>query len=200
MPPNCGLNQVVTLSGAIDSSGDLSLKSTPFNSGSVVKVQLQPSATVIGFDNGTIEVDGGGCATGSSSALGVKVASVTGTYNGALIAGALGSTASSAGTASLMLSQSLVSGTDGQFPLTGMLSYTLGACTGLTALSGTASGVGVTMAAAVISPASEPAVSLIGLTDPTADKIQAASLDFILFGCTGSQPSTHVYSGTLTRQ
>ena len=199
-PANCTLNQVVTLSGTTDVNRNLNLTSPMLSSGSTIKTQLTPSATVPGFYGGTIEVDGGSCAAASAAALGVEIEPVTGTFNGPLVTGPLGGPITTAGSASLVLSQSSTPSTDGQFAVTGMLSYTLGDCVGSAALSGGASGVGITMSEAAVAPLSEPAVAFLGLTDPAADKIQVESLDFASFSCTGSQPSTHVYGGTLTRQ
>lgn len=198
-PLNCALNQVVTLSGTVDSSGNLSLSSPTSTSGLPIKTQLHPSATVAGFENGTIEVDGTACALASSPAIGAITAPVNGTFNGQLIAGALGGGGSAAGTASLALTQSSTPGDDGQFPLTGTISYVIGTCSGTVSLSGDASGAGVTLASAG-APLALPAVSIFGTADSAADKITLASAAFNSPSCTGAAPAATVYSGTLARQ
>lgn len=199
-PLGCALNQVVSLSGTVDSGGNLSLSSPTSASGSTIKTQLHPSATPNPIENGTIEIDGTSCALASSSAIGVEIAPLNGTFDGQLIAGAIGSGASVAGTASLILSQSSTPGTDGQFPLTGSLSYVLGTCSGTIALSGNASGVGLLLAAVTATPLTLPAASILGTTDAAADKVDLVSAVFSSLSCTGTPPALAVYSGTLNRQ
>lgn len=199
-PLNCPLSQVVTLSGTVDSSENLNLSSPTSASGVAIKVQLRPSTIPAGFENGTIEVDSpAACALASSPAIGTEIAPVNGTFNGQLIGGALGGGASVAGTASLVVSQSSTPAADGQFPLIGTIDYVLGTCSGTVALSGDASGVGVTLAAAA-APFTLPPVSILGTTDSAADKIDLVSAGLGLVSCTGTPPAANVFSGTLNRQ
>ncbi len=197
--PGCPLDEVVTLSGTTDSEGNLSLSSATLTNGAKIKVALHAPVKPTPLRAGSIEVDGSSCAIASSAAIGGEIASVTGIFGGPLSAGAASSAGTVAGSASLTLSQSATPGVDGRFPVTGMLTYTLGTCSGTVAMSGDVSGVGMTIAA-VATPLSRPSVSLLGLIDPTADQISVANAEFTSFSCMGTQPAIGSYSGKFTRQ
>lgn len=197
---SCPLNEVVTMSGTVDAAGNLSLASTATSNGPKVKVALLTSASVTSFAKGSIEVDGATCAIASSPANGIEIAPIAGTYRGPLTLVAPSGAATVALDVSLVASQTSTPGADGQFPLTGTLGYTLESCSGMVDVAGEASGVGVTLTSAAATPSDVPTVSLFGVTEPTADQITVANVDFTSFSCMGAQPPSGFYSGKLVRQ
>ena len=89
---------------------------------------------------------------------------------------------------------------DGQFPVTGSLAYTFGACTGSTALNGTVSGAGLTLTATPASPQLLPDVRLSGVVPPTVTSITVSELLFSQFACAANPPATAAYTATLSKQ
>lgn len=106
-PTTCGLNQVVTVTGAVDSKNNLTLTSSALPNGNTIKILLgitgvqQPYA-----GTGTIEVDGTTCTFPSTTAAGVEVTNASGTFTGTLSPGTLLSPATgTSGSGSLTVRQ-----------------------------------------------------------------------------------------------
>lgn len=199
-PRACGLNEVVAASGAVDSTGHLTLTSPALPDAWVIKTQLAVPAIATNFATGTIEISGGTCAFASSPATAVQIAPVTGTFAGTLAPGTLGSPGTGpSGTASLNLTQATLPAADGQFPLTGSLSYAFGGCTKTVTLTGTASGLGVELDAST-TPLTGPYLRIIGTTVPTATQITVRSFVSAPGLCSADPLSTSTYNGTLPRQ
>jgi hypothetical protein len=120
-------------------------------------------------------------------AVGVEVAPLNGTYTGTL-SGTLTTTAQPtpsavSGTASLVLTQSTTPNSSGQFPLTGTITITWisDAVNGLSAtntLSGTISGIGITLSTTGPIPAGGPVFTIAGYTNPTATQFTVTNLNF----------------------
>lgn len=201
-PTSCGLNQVVTLTGSIDAAQNLVLTSSPLPNGNIINLQLLVSPSPTGIDSGTIAVTGAACAFSPSAAIGARFASVTGTFAGTLTPGTfLLPTAGTPGTGSLVLAQSSVPSADGQFPVTGTLAYTVGACSATVALTGDASGVGITLAVAPPAqsvPGGLNVFTFLGTIAPTAAQITAS---FTVFPapCSTNPLTSASYTGTFIR-
>lgn len=195
-PTICGVNQVVTLGGAIDANNKLTLSSPTLPNGTTIKVSLQISGGQPYSGTGTIEVDGAACAFAPTSALGVEIANASGSFTGALTPGALGTPVQGTpGTATLILTQSTSPGSDGQFAATGSLSYQFGSCSGNASFTGAISGVGIIVSTASVS---QQTVSFIGLADNAVSKITSTAI-FAPAPCSTDMTSTATYSGVLAR-
>jgi hypothetical protein len=200
-PSTCGLDQVVTLSGSVDSSNKLTLTSATLPNGTTIKVSLGITGASPYSGTGTIEVDGATCAFPPTAALGQEIANTSGTFAGALTQGILGSpTTGTAGTGNLTLTQSTSPDSDGQFAATGTLSYQFGSCSGNATLSGTVNGDLVSLSASSGTISNPQFVSFHGLSDNVATRM-AASLFFFPAPCsTDLSTNNATYSGTLVRQ
>ncbi len=201
-PTVCGLNQVLALTGAIDSNNNLTLTSTALPNGSTIKVLLaitrsqQPYA-----GTGTMEVDGTTCAFAATSAIGEQIENTTGTYTGTISPGTLGSPAlGTSGTASLSVAQSSSPAADGQFAATGSFSYAIGTCSGTIPLSGTVSGVGLILSGSDGASPYPQTLSIVATSNPAATSISAGFLDFVPAPCSPTPQSGADYFGTLNRQ
>jgi hypothetical protein len=179
--PLCGTPQVMSFAGTIDSSGNLTLAPTP----PYFYVQLAVPANPTTVSTGTMSMIGQFCAlaTAPGPAVGVEIASLTGTFAGPV------TSSSASGNLSLMLTQSATPNGSGQFPLTGTLTFSNGACVenGLASLAGTVSGIGLTLDAQNISVAAS--------TNPAATQLTATSITLPPGSC-----ASGVFSGTLARQ
>lgn len=152
-PSTCALNEVVALSGTIDSKNNLTLTSATLPNGTTIKVSLGIGAAQPYAGTGTMEVDGATCAFASTAAIGNQFANTTGTFAGTLAPGILGSpTSGTSGTGTLTVAQSSIPAADGQFSATGSLSYVIGSCSGSFPLIGDVSGVGLILVGVSGSP------------------------------------------------
>ena len=113
------------------------------------------------------------------------------------------------GSVSVVLTQSATPNAQGQFPLTGSLSFSGGGCSSTTAVSGTVSGVGVTLASAPGPVVGQKYVSVIATIDPAASQViingtlSQGSLTDVVFEpspCSTVASSSSTYYGTLTLQ
>ncbi|SPE25455.1 exported hypothetical protein [Candidatus Sulfotelmatomonas gaucii] len=117
-PTQCGLDQVVTITGAVDSKNNLTLASAAMPNGTTVKVLLAITGSQQPYaGNGSIEVDGSTCTFPSTGAIGQQFQNIARTFTGTLTPGTLVSPGTGpSATASLTLAQSLNPQSDGQFP------------------------------------------------------------------------------------
>lgn len=208
LPNSCGvpLQQVVAVTGTIDSSRNLKLTSAAF-SGSVLTIQMvvPPTINPVGGGvtpnsmSGTIAIAGGACTFGSSPAFGYEVVSLTGTFDGPITA-ALTNAPIPAGNVSLVLSQSTTPQSDGQYPVIGTLNFTGGGCTSSTSFSGTVSGSLLTLASAPTGAVLPSIDNLVALVNPVTGQLDLASLIFPTGPCGTSLLSFSQFTGNLTRQ
>lgn len=199
-PEACGLNQVVVLSGAVESNNTLTLASAALPNGTTIKVSLKMTSTQPYSGIGKIEVDGATCAVASASAFGSQIATTTGTFIGTLTPSANGAPAPvTQGSATVTLAQSATPGADGQFTTTGTLSYQFGSCSGKVPLSGYVSGVGMSFWDFIISSGGTQEVNLNGTTNLTATQIKAGYLSLTPAPCSTDPNSNAVFSGNLKR-
>ena len=198
---SCGLGQVVTVSGSVDSNDNLTLTSSVMPNGTTVKASLGMTGSQQPYSGtGSIEVDGPTCTFPSTGAMGEQIQKASGTYTGTLTPGTLISPGSGPSAAvSLAITQSTTPQSDGEFPVTGSINYTIGSCTGSIGLSGTVSGVGVTLFS-TSSPTNPQVVDFVGTANPAATSISAGLLEFAPAPCSSDPSSTADYTGTLTRQ
>lgn len=201
-PAACGLDQVITLTGAIVSKNNLTLTSATLPNGTTVKASLRMMGTQPYSGIGTVEVDGPTCAVATMAAIGSQIASTTGKFSGALSPATNGTPASSVpGTAVVTLTQSAAPGADGQFTATGTLSYQFGSCAGSLPLSGTVSGVGMSFWDVIFTPSgSLQQVYFSGTTNFTATQIKAGYLSLSPAPCSADSNSSVTLNGELNRQ
>jgi hypothetical protein len=187
--------QVVNYTGTLDSSGNLTLTATPTP---IVTIHLAVPPIATNFASGSLNAIGTICAIAlSSPAIGVEIAPVNGTFAGAVTAlPATPAAPIASGNLSLVLTQSSTPNPDGQFPLTGTLTFTGGGCSQTTALAGTVSGVGITLS----SGSGAASVLFNGVTNPNATQLTTGEAIYLPAPCTTGLSSTAAYTGTLTRQ
>jgi len=183
----CPTEQVFNLAGSVDASGILSLAATPVP---YIQVQLAIPAAATTPAIGNMTALGQICALAlQSPAVGVQIAPVTGTFTGAVTAAAALPAPIATGNVSLSLTQSAAANANGQFPVSGQLTFTSGGCSSSATVTGTISGEGIALA-------SSTGVSLTGATNPTASAITSSAIQFTPSPCGSSSSST--YAGTLT--
>lgn len=200
-PASCELNQVVALSGAIDSNNNLALTSAALPNGNTVKASLVIGAAQPYAGTGAMEVDGAPCAFASTASIGELIANTTGTFTGTLTPGTLGSpTGGTTGTGTLVVTQTSIPGTDGQFSATGTLNYVIGTCTGAIPLSGAVSGVGLTLSGSNGTSPSPQTVGIVATANQTATTISLGLASFTPAPCSQSSASNADYFGTLNKQ
>ena len=183
---------VINFTGTVDSAGDLNLTSN------FVQLSLPTVAPSDPQENAVGTLSGGGylCQTTFSTPItGTLIAPLTGTYSGTTIetASTLVSPIPTA-TISLALIQSAAPNTNGQFPVSGSLTFTGGGCSQLIQVGGTVNGVGV----ALVSIGSN-AVTIAAATNPAASQIIPNSILFSPAPC-ASGNSSSTYAGVLTLQ
>jgi hypothetical protein len=200
-PTQCGLDVVVAVPGSVDSKNNLTLTSSAMPNGSTVKASLGITGSQQPYSGtGSIEVDGPTCTFPSTGAIGEQIQNASGTYAGTLAPDTLISPGSGpSGTGSLRLTQLGTPAADGQFATSGTLDFTFGSCSGSVLLSGTVSGVGLTLSYTTAPPASLQTVAVIGTVTPSATNINAV-VEFAPAPCSSDPTSTADYTGTLTRQ
>jgi hypothetical protein len=191
----CNLPEVLSYTGSVDSMGNLTLTSPG------VSVQLlvptNPETVATGTLNaGALPGGRAVCNTieGLTPAVGVQIAPLTGTFSGPITA------SSSSATVSVALTQSTTPNTQGQFPLTGTLTFT-GACASVIPISGTVAGTAVVLQE-TLSPTSPPPslnVGILANTNPAASQIVPSAITFSPTPCSTAGGTT-TYTGTLTRQ
>ena len=143
----------------------------------------------------TVEVYPPGClesqctATSTSSAVGVEIAPLNGTYTGTLTA----STQSDSGQATLTLTQYTLPNSDGSFSLNGTLTFPAGSGFGAHQVGGVIRGEGINIVG--LNP--DPFLDFSGTasTNPAGTQITVSNLAFAV---TASDIVT--FTGTLTRQ
>ena len=194
----CGaLNQVVTVTGTVDATNPvaqvLTLTSSTF-SGSVLTAQLVLPSLLQGFGTGTIQVKGTACTFASSAAIGALFPPVNGNFGGTL-APASGTTGPS-GAATLTLAQATAPSADGQYAVTGSIQFAAGACATSTAITGTASGVGIMVASA---PSLASTVSIFA-TQPSPGMALNLNTNLLLLSTACPTLTGAQYTGTLTKQ
>ncbi len=210
LPNTCGipLQQVVTVSGSIDFSRNLTLKSVPFG-GSTLSMQfvVPPALTVVGSGasltglTGTIAITGGTCTFASSTAFGAEIVPVTGIFAGPLTANPYLTTPPiAAGTATLALTQAAIPQSDGQFPVTGTLSFSGGGCASSTPLTGTVSGTQLTLVSAPTGLFGTSTDTLAAIVNLATGQLNVASLIYGLGPCHTAITSITQFTGNLTKQ
>ena len=210
LPNACGapLQQIVTVSGSIDSSRNLSLTSAPF-SGSVLSMKfvVPPTLSAVGAGAtltalaGTVAITGGSCTFASSTAFGSEIVSLSGTFAGPLTASTyLATPPIPIGAANLVLLQAVAPQADGQFPVTGTLKFTGGGCTSSTPLSGTISGTQLILASAATGIFNTSTDHMIAIVNLATGQLDVASLVYGLGPCSTGISAIAQYTGNLTRQ
>lgn len=197
----CSAPAVVNYTGSVDSMGNLNLATLG------VSVQLLLPTAPPTFATGTVTAGalpgvGPVCNAilGNAPAVGAQIASLTGTFTGAVDASP--NLPLPTGTVTATLTQSATPNASGQFPLTGTVTFTSGACSVSTPVSGAVGGLGVTLATSVVpaNPVSAESVSLSASTNLAASQLATTGILFTPSPCSTSPSSSTTYNGTLTRQ
>ena len=127
-----------------------------------------------------------------SPAVGVEIASLTGTYVGTLTDTG---DAGVSGTATLTLTQTATPNSSGQFPLSGTIAFPSGSGFGTVPLGGTIAGEGITLSDSSAAP-NAPTANLTAAASPDGSQITVSSLLYSNFG----PGAVFLYTGILTRQ
>jgi hypothetical protein len=122
-------------------------------------------------------------------AVGVPIASLTGTYVGTLTAAGAPTLS---GAATLTVTQPATPNSSGQFPVSGTLAFPAGSGFGTVSLSGTIVGEGIALSDPSATPNS-PSINFTASADPTVSQITVSPLTYSGSGTTAT------YTGTLTR-
>ena len=210
LPNTCGipLQQVVTVAGSIDSNRNMKLTSAAFG-GSTLTMQfaLPPTPSPAGATatapglNGTVAITGGSCPSPSTTAVGLQLASLSGTYAGSVRTNPyFPLTSITSGVANLTLTQAATPQADGQIPVSGTLGFTGGGCTSSTPLTGTVSGPLLTLASAPTAPSGTATNNMAVLINPAAGQLNVASLVYGLGPCNAGLTSITQFTGNLTKQ
>lgn len=201
-PEACGANQVVVLSGKVGPDNDLTLASPALPNKTTIKISLKLGDVQPYSGLGTVEVDGVSCAVASASAIGSQIATTTGQFSGTLIPGTAGAPAAGTpGTATVALTQSPSPGPDGQFALTGTLSYQFASCSGSVPLNGKVSGVGMNFWDVVFtSGGGQVQANLVGTTNLTATQINVGYLSLAPAPCSADPNSIAAFNGQMNRK
>lgn len=214
LPTTCRipLQQVVTVTGSIDSSRNMKLTSASFGGSTLTMQFALPSAPSSGGAtatatatstglNGTVAITGGSCPAPSTTAVGLQIASLTGTYAGSVATNpSFPLTSINSGVANLTLTQAATPQADGQFPVSGTLGFTGGGCTSSTPLTGTISGPLLTLASAPTAPSGTAANNMAVLINPAANQLDVASLVYGLGPCNSGDASITQFMGSLTKK
>ncbi|WP_263368255.1 hypothetical protein [Edaphobacter bradus] len=187
-PPCIPANQDIPFTGSIDSNNLLTLTSASF-SGSVATLKIQLPLSTIGSTvssaNGTAQVIGGPCAVASSTIGAEFVPPITGTFTGTLYS----SDRSVSGPTTIILTQSPANA-DGQFPLSGSITFSSSGCTLSSTLTGMITGPFLKFAYSL--PAPSDAIAVVGLSP---------GMDFSIYVASStSSCASGFYQGAFTRQ
>jgi hypothetical protein len=190
LPTACLLAVPATVTGTVDTLGNLSLTSSTVSGGTAAISLTTPTGT--GLALGTIAINGGACPI-STAAAGQMIPSVTGSFSGTLNAISATPNTIPSGTVALSLTQSTTPNTSGQFPLAGSITFTstTPACSVTSSLTGYISGGGYHLQSA----GQLPGITVTGAANATtANGPLVATLEILSGTC-----SLNGFQGTLTR-
>jgi hypothetical protein len=182
--------QDIAFTGTIGSSNLLTLTSSAF-SGSTATLQIQ-LPTDSNVAKGTGQIVGPVCTFSSQPLLAEFTPTISGTYTGSLALNPYQTPNSSSGAATITLIEASANA-DGQFPVTGTLTYNSTGCNISTPLSGYITGPFFTLNADI------PGIIFEGVANSPPTQFTAASSNlYVPTGTTGC--TSGFYGGTLTRQ
>ena len=198
---NCGLNEVIHVTGSVDSKDTLTLTSGKLASGGVVNIHLLTISALGATSAGTIQVSGGSCPYATNVAVGLKVVPVTGSFTGTLEPGSAANPGTTGGgLATLALTQAVNPNSDGQFAVTGSLNFTVGTCAVTSQVAGTISGVGTLLSSAVLVQGKPASAALAASESINGSTLAVEQLLLYPAPCsTATQPPV-AFTGNLTRQ
>ena len=200
---SCGFpaTTVITVSGSVDAERNLTFTSQPFLNGSILTVHLLIPSLSGAPAVGTIGVTGNSCSVPSGAGFGLEMPSLTGMFAGTLEPGTLSAPGTTGGgPATLTLTQSASPQSDGQFPLTGTMNFTVGTCVTSLPVTGLASGVGVNLQAVSTSTPALPAMTAFAVEDPGTGSVEQAEYFFTPAPCSTAPFSSTQFTGDLLRQ
>lgn len=199
--PGCDVGDVISVSGGVDAKNMLTLTSSKLASGGVVRIQLLTIPALGSTAPGTIQVTGGSCPYASAGAVGVEVASVTGSFAGTLVPGTIANPGTTGGVAvTLALTQAATPNPDGQFALSGNLVLTVGSCMVSRQLNGTISGVGFVITNVVPGQGIPTTASMVAFADPSGASLKVAQLLLVPAPCAALSAPPMPFTGSLTKQ
>ena len=188
---SCILQDTQSLTGLIDSSGNLTLAASPIPDVEALLV-IPSNATQVA--TGTVSSAGEICNIAfSGPGVGAQITAPSGTYTGPVTSG------SSTGSVSLALTQSTTPNASGQFPLSGTLTYSATGCNEPLPVTGTISGTAITLASATTPVSGQNYVSVTASTNQTATQLTASAMQFQPSPCSTSASSSATYTGTLNQ-
>ena len=196
---SCGSGyQTVSLSGARDTTGAITLKSSPLSTGSIVNISLVARGVTNAPNYGTILITGTGCTYPSSPAIGIVIAPITGSYSGVLAReGTVSGLAN--GNATLALTQSTSPAADGEFPMTGSINFVGANCSASLSVAGTVSGENLQLTSPPDPITGVSELQITAFPDSKADQLANATLVFATGSCSSGISPFNTYTGTLAK-
>jgi hypothetical protein len=202
LAPNsaCGSTlQTLAFTGSIDTTtGLLTLQSAAFGAGgSTIQAFLGISPTPHDPNDGNLVITGTDCTYPSAPAVGIQVAALSGAYTGTLsIPGSLPN--SGQGTVSLSLTQASSPNPDGQYAVTGSVTFAAPGCSETVNTTGTVSGEDLNLVSTP-SASGTSDFSIAAAPNPTATQLTDTSITVNSGACYSAVPSYNTYVGTLTQ-
>jgi hypothetical protein len=186
-------NPVENFTGSYDAStGVLTLTATPIGN---INVQLTIPSTPSTVAVGTMGAAGEICALAMQGpAVGVEIAPLAGAYTGTVAAANSNPpSAPATGVATLTLTQAAAANASAQFPISGTLQFTASssACSSSTAVTGTISGAGFSLASTTLG------ITISGSDSASSDNLSVTNITFANGPCNTGTAAT--YAGSLVK-
>ena len=190
--------QTVSLTGTMNTTGLLTLQTSRLTSGSTVQGTLQEQTSAYGINYGTIAVVGSGCQYALASSFGILIAPVNGTFIGTLQRGTSVNN-SQPGSTYLSLGQSATAAADGQFPMTGSLSFSGTNCSSSANLTGTVSGENLQLSSPPDPVTGISEVNISAVPNVSATQLAEVTVTFGSGPCAAGVAPFNQYSGMLSK-
>ena len=187
-------NPVENFTGTYNAStGALTLTAAPIGN---IYVQLTIPSTASTVAVGTMNATGEICALAlQGPAVGIEIAPLAGTYTGTATAASSNPppSAPATGVATLTLTQATPANASAQFPISGTLQFTASsnACSNSTAVTGTISGTGFSLASTT------PGITISGSDSASSDNLSVTNITFANGPCNTGTAAT--YAGSLVK-
>jgi hypothetical protein len=190
-PPCVANNADLPVTGTVDASGNLNL-TAPISGGvATITATVVAQLPLPSIPNGTYQVIGGPCAQPSIQLLGFEVPNASGTYAGTMTQ--IFPTGSGSIAVKAVLAESSTPNADGEFPLSGTITYTGDCSATLSFTNGVA--FGEELQSGPISPDFSTSTELFSAGAPLRPSEPMLAMFFLPAGCSASS-----YHGTLTPQ
>ena len=184
-------NADLPVTGTIDASGNLNLTAPVAGGIATITISVLTLPPPLADPNGTYQVIGGPCAQPSIGLIGFEIPNASGAYAGTLTEQF--TTGSGSITVKAVLVESATPNADGEFPVSGTITYTGDCSATLSFTNGVA--FGVALQSVPISPTFGYSTELFTANAPLIPSEPMLASFLLPAGCSGS-----IYTGNLIRQ